>query len=710
MWWLIFSIFILISLLIILWLISPMFKKISKKNNRQNMWGKTKSLKRYELNGDFEISDPIIPVFSSYLPRKGLSKNPYFLSPKHETRSFGHALIVGGSGRGKTTKVVEPIIIFNAQIKNSEKKPSMVIPDSKPGSKNSLYNKYYSYLVGNGYDVKVIKLFNEETKIIDSSKVLKINSNFFNPLISIWRAKDNIDLLQEEIDDFVSIINPTNPNDKDKYWSDAAGSIIKGYILYMVENLIFDENKFTISNLANLLNVNFEEVALDILNNEKKYPRALEKTKNYINSLKDAHGASKELKSIITTIQTKIVFFQREIIKIISSNHQIEFEEINKKPTVVFIQSEFKSDSENMFTSLFFTQLTNWWMKSNDRRHLINLLDEFNNLAKIEKLSYYLDKGREFQVWFVIFLQSLKKFEELYGHVDQFLSNFYIKLILGTESNFDIRTLFGDYKVEELQESTSSSNTGHNSISQSEKLEESVNPFDVKTIKGEYLYYILRGSKPKVSWLDIVEKIDFIEFKKTEYFIENEYFPQEIIKIKSHDEIENEKLEKIELKSKIEKINLKLKDLNLDKSLYLVFEKVENNGLNILEEKIQKIISSIEDKTKFDEFKKFLNNIDKLEEKNGKKFEQEKRLEFDKLKQSIANDFKTMKSGKEAKALGKEVKEKLDTIKYNEFKKNPYKFWNLVKSKIIEFKKINPEQEIFFEKEIDKKLENIKPD
>ncbi len=228
-------------------------------------------------------------------------------------------------------------------------------------------------------------------------------------------------------------------------------------------------------------------------------------------------------------------------------------------------------------------------MRKTGRRDLINLLDEFNNINKINNLSHYLDKGREFKVWFIVFLQSLKKFEEIYGNIDKFLSNFYVKLILGTESNFDIKVLFGEYKIEEIQKSITPSFDGDsNHILYNKRLRESVNPFDVKTIHGEYLYYIIRGMEPKVGWLDIVDKIDFIDFKRTNHIIQNDYLPLEIISIDSSVE-KNSSKDKVKSHNKAREFDKLKQDVtNIIKVFWSGKERKENGKL--IKEELDKIV------------------------------------------------------------------------------------------------------------------------
>ncbi len=576
------------SILIIFFIIYSTIKNPSVDSKvEKNKFGNVKPLKLYKWKEEnFNINELVIPISSFYESKKGFNKVPEFISPRHDTRSFGHTLVIGGSGRGKTTKLVEPILILNAQIKEQKNKPSMIIPDSKPGSENSLYKKYYEYLKSNGYEVKVIKLFNDSNNL-DIHKKGKIESNFFNPLKSIWDAKDNNDLLSESIENFVQTIVPSKFLEEDSHWINSSRNIISGWLYYMIESNEYNQKTFTIANLSYLLNEGFDNVAIKIL--ENKYNKSFERVKNQIISIVSKTGKSRELESVISTINVKITFFKREIIKIISSSNDIDFDEIDKKPTVIFIQSEFINESENIFISLFFTQITNFWMRKTGRRDLINLLDEFNNINKINNLSHYLDKGREFKVWFIVFLQSLKKFEEIYGNIDQFLSNFYVKLILGTESNFDIKVLFGEYKIEEIQKSITPSFGGDNNhVLYNKRLRESVNPFDVKTIHGEYLYYIIRGMEPKIGWLDIVDKIDFIDFKRTNHIIQNNYLPLEIISIDSGVE-KNSSKDKVKSHNKAREFDKLKQDVtNIIKVFWSGKERKENGKL--IKEELDKIV------------------------------------------------------------------------------------------------------------------------
>ncbi len=302
-------------------------------------------------NDEWNVVKPFIPFSGWYNTLKiGINRvQPLIISPDSDKELFGHSLILGGSGSGKTTKFVEPLIYFNGMIKDDKLKPSLIIVDPKPNSKSSLFAKYSGYLKKSGYEIKIIN-FKSDNENINYKKDLEMDSNFFNPLEVIWNFKNNYDKLTREIELFSFILVPVK-NETEPHWEDSARMVISGIIMYMIESNKFNKDEFIITNLSDLVSSNLENIANEIKDNIK-----YERTRIYLDNIFRSFfqkGSQSELNSIISTINNQVSFFKRDLIKILSHKNDFNFQEIEDKPTAIFIKTDFLSEDENKFISIF---------------------------------------------------------------------------------------------------------------------------------------------------------------------------------------------------------------------------------------------------------------------------------------------------------------------------------------------------------------------
>lgn len=480
--------------------------KLIENNNKK--FKELKPLIKYEINEEKfieNLKNPIIPIMSNFS-----DKNKIIASPSFKTRSFGHTLIVGGSGTGKTTRLVEPLIYFNA---HSEAKPSMLIPDSSPDTSESLYNKYYSYLISQGYDIKVLNLNTEKMDL--NEEYLK--TDYFNPMNVIWKYKDDNDVLNKKVEEFVNTIIPQT--DKDDHWILSARNITIGFILYMIESGKYSDENFNIANLSYLLTKKFKTIAIE-LEDINKYSKSNSYTRLHLESMYfGKREINKEIASIISTINSKVQIFKRPIIHTLSTKSTINFDEINKKPTAIFIKSKFEAnDSSSLaFISLFIQNIADYWMSQlDDNRDLIVLGDEFNSYPVIEKLATWLERGRKHRLWLFIILQSASSFFEKYKRIGKglSLSNFYNHIILQTSDKDDIQLLLEKFQQEEDNLSSSSSNKGYYSTSRGTRIKEAILSSDIKTLHGKEGIAVMRGVTPFKTHLDIIDNLEIEDILK----------------------------------------------------------------------------------------------------------------------------------------------------------------------------------------------------
>lgn len=186
------------------------------------------------------------------------------------------------------------------------------------------------------------------------------------------------------------------------------------------------------------------------------------------------------------------------------------------------------------------------------------ILDEFNNIISIPNFTDFLDRARAHKTWWICVVQSLKKTKQKYGSIQTLLSNFYIKITLGTDADFDITSLFKNYLKDIKKESTSSGSLGYKSTSLVEAKEEAINPYNIKTLSGDYAYVHLRNKEPMLTVLQPMYKWDY----KLE-------IDQNLIKTSAYSPVLSLDLFNKDNKNNIDSKSIKQDIINLIKQFYI---------------------------------------------------------------------------------------------------------------------------------------------
>ena len=159
-----------------------------------------------------------------------------------------NALLIGTTGSGKSTYQLEMTIQANAK---SKTKPSMVIMDPK----GVIYKENHLALAAEGYKINVIDLNNPRT------------SGQYNPLHLIYKyyhiyhkthEGKYLDLASLLINELALTLIPTGRSNDPK-WEQGAQGVVSGTIWAMLEDSLvpefeFDESKFTLAQLSNIVN------------------------------------------------------------------------------------------------------------------------------------------------------------------------------------------------------------------------------------------------------------------------------------------------------------------------------------------------------------------------------------------------------------------------------------------------------------------------
>ena len=294
-------------------------------------------------------------------------------------KSFENVLICGGTGSGKTSKLLIPILL---NLKNC----SIVINDPS----KELYNKCSGYLSKFFY----IKVLN----FSDASK-----SAGYNILSRIKKSND----IQKLAD---LLTRTTVSGGNDPYWSIKT----KETLSILVRLVLFQEKKYrTMANVLFFLN--------NMMANPEMIDTLIVKThdsKLLLDYKSLIANSDKGLQNILSSTKAALQNFDDDEIAKVTSYDSIDFEELRERPTIIFLHNNvadaaYYSTLNAIVFQQFYTYILSELPKDSDLDIFI-LLEEASSLY-VPVLPLALANCRKYRVGTVIIIQAPEQLETCYG-------------------------------------------------------------------------------------------------------------------------------------------------------------------------------------------------------------------------------------------------------------------------------------------------------
>ena len=422
-----------------------------------------------------------------------------------------HTLVIGTTGSGKTTLIIDPAIRI---LSHTAEKPCLVITDPK----GELYNNHSKQLKKSGYKLMALDLRNpfastrwnpmanafdtyhkaknleNQVKIHNGGKPsqfkLKLTSNSFG---NVWyeyngmaysdkaqltndlRAKkqEMIDIAENELREIAVNIVPIE-NKNDPSWERGAQDLLYGLMLAMLEDsnipeLGLTKEKFNFYNLAKIATSRDSDpdnpygTLRDYCSGRDKFSKVTSLTSTAINN---APGTTKSYMGIL---YSRVSIFQDSGICYATSHSDMVFDDFVDQPTALFIKVPDEKESRHCLATMCISQI---YKKLIDKasyspnlklpRTVYFLLDEFANLPKIEKMDSIITVARSREIFFELVVQSYSQLDNKYGKetADTIRGNCNIQIYLGTEdqkTKEEYSKMCGDISLELKNESKSKS-------------------------------------------------------------------------------------------------------------------------------------------------------------------------------------------------------------------------------------------------------------
>ncbi len=403
-----------------------------------------------------------------------------------------HTLVIGATGSGKTTSVVDPLVYSLAKAKES-----MVITDPK----GEIYKNHSNLLRARGYDIIVLN-FRDPQK-----------GNCWNPLTlpyQLYKA-GNTDKATELVDD-VALNILKDKKAQDPFWENSAADYFSGVALGLFEDA--KEDEINLNSISYVTTVGEEKCPPS--NYIKEYFNMKgESSTPYVFASNTINSPTETKGGILSVFRQKIrLFASREQLSEMLSRSDFNMRDIGKKPTAVFMVIHDEKTTYHALATIFIKQCYETLIdvaqecggKLPVRTNFI--LDEFANMPPLKDVTTMVTAARSRAIRFTFIIQNFAQLNDVYGKEDaetirSNCGNLIYLLTTELAALEEISKLCGEKKSKE-KDKTASTPLVTVSDLQKMKMNEAIimrsrlNPFKTK-LKPSY----------EINWGDKYPKADF---------------------------------------------------------------------------------------------------------------------------------------------------------------------------------------------------------
>ncbi|QSX05430.1 type IV secretory system conjugative DNA transfer family protein [Sedimentibacter sp. zth1] len=420
----------------------------------------------------------------------------------------GHAIVVSGSGAGKTFNFV----LTNA-INAIRDGVNVLFTDPK-GELFKTLSKYYEQ---NGYTVRVLNLINTE------------KSDRFNPLSIVENELDVVTFIDVLFENARSL-ESTGVND---FWDTGAKDLLKAVILYI--KATYSEEKQNMGEVYDLIieSANIEQMDLlfDDIDDDTAMKRAYKLFRN---------SEDKAREGIILGLGLKLQIFQHKDIRKLTQSNDINMYDLKTKKSAFFIIMPDTHNSYNFIPSIFmnflFIKLPYLHDNTSDEKikntKLRIFADEIANVGKIANLKNVITTLRSRKIDFFPIYQNIAQIKEVFGKGWETITgncDTFITLGVNDEETSEyISEKLGKQTIKTISKNKTDGLTKIASVKRwsiSEQQRDLMQPSEVKRLNKFKCIAFIRGENPLLLYKYPFSALDeYKEIKKLEINI-NDYVP-----------------------------------------------------------------------------------------------------------------------------------------------------------------------------------------
>ncbi len=437
-----------------------------------------------------------------------------------------HTLCVGTTSSGKTSRFVVPTLQLMSM---TASKPSFIVTDPK----GELYAKCTNKLVKEGYDVRVLNLrepflsvqWNPFTYAYDLyhrsfnlDKEVKVhpagdNPKNYNVLIQrsfdhtsqTWfefdgrayidksqlelfmsiKAKDLRDQTFTAVADIATTLAPVR-SEKDPNWEITAQKLIQAVIHAMLEDSRIPElgltrdkfnpyNMFKICNTTDTGRDTYATLKKYLFQYRDKFSKVAELASTALNN------ADNTTKNYMGFVSSGTSLFSDTGISCLTSTNEIDFINLDEKPTAIFIIIPDEIKTRYPLAILFINQLYKRLIEKAQslgerlKRNVYFLLDEFGNMPRFPDFGSFMTVGRSRGIFFELCVQSYSQLYQVYGQEEGKIikDNCPIQVYVASEdtvTNKEFSELLGNKTIRQTTTSKSKGKDGQETTNENEQI------------------------------------------------------------------------------------------------------------------------------------------------------------------------------------------------------------------------------------------------
>lgn len=469
--------------------------------------------------------------------------------------------------------------------------------------KGELYDRTAGYLKSKGYKIKVLNL------------VRPSYSDGYNPLMHI-NSEVDVDIIANTI-----VKKQSDVKSQDPYWDDMAEMLLKSLIYYLMATRPEEEqNLASCAELVRAANSGHGDNLLTELMSALPYDHPARM--NY-KSIEIA--PEKTYGSILSSLQSKLGKFDSKEIAELTSTDTIDFTEIGKEKTAVYVISSDTHSAYDFLLTIFFSQLIQQLYDFADlnggplKMPVYFVLDEFANIGTIPDFDKKISTSRSRNISFSVILQNLKQLEAVYKDTHEtIMGNCDTHVFLGSNSQETVEYFskaLGEKTIDHKnisinrdnqswkQGSSDSNQIMGRALMTPDELRRLDNDIciiyekGIKPIKAPKYYYfkypIAKNAKPyEISHNDIgdIERGKWRKFNPYNPYIEDdENIKRDDLKVESLDEIFDEPKKEAALEKKAKDVGNEKEEVGYEPFSYDVQKE--------LEAKFDELFGPVEDTT-----------------------------------------------------------------------------------------------------------------
>ncbi|MCX6232935.1 MAG: type IV secretory system conjugative DNA transfer family protein [Bacteroidetes bacterium] len=335
--------------------------------------------------------------------------------------SYQNALIVGGTGTGKSSVVLIPSLF--------KMRGSFVIHDPS----GELYAKSAGYLEQKGYQIKVLNFTNPD------------KSSVYNPLQRIQTTSD--------VQKVSSILVDTalGGKAKDPFWNIQAISLLSMLISVLKKQGSEYQNLYNVRQLLNRLGG--EPQSVDALFSEYADDILFAEYKSFL-SYDD-----KVISGITATCKASLQLFSDDAVARVTSFDNLDFLSFRDTPTALYIQNSVADQKYySVLTSIFFEQFFSFLLgrfPEKTEQDIFLLIDEASSL-NLPTLPLAVANVRKHRSGIMLLVQDFNQLVHNYGkyEADGIKANCFAKMYFtgqSLETSTDLERTLGKYEYKDKE-------------------------------------------------------------------------------------------------------------------------------------------------------------------------------------------------------------------------------------------------------------------